>query len=421
MIRTGSSTRFATTLLASLLTIAAAGHAQVFDLEKDQVQLASVDGFWRFHTGDDAYGKLGWAKPSFDDSQWTLLRSDRSWTSQGYRIDSGVAWYRFKVLLPQPSRSRQWQDLGILIPRIHSSYQIFVDGELIGSFGKMPPHGEYFIGFDQIFPLSPAKTPSARELSIAIRVWQMGWFDQVGGPEGATTVGTLGALKGLKTADDQARFWALTSGNALMLMNLVAAFAGFFLFWMRPADREYLWFGLYELLTGVQHLCLDWVIFYPTDWKREWLLNDCLATASWLFFLVFVFKILNGRRNWLFWAAVGTEVATMAGTAASLAEWISWNQWRIGALVCLIPYFACILSLLYQRARQGVADAQLMFAPVAVCYFTWFSTFVLGILYAHGQTWVGRAFGWLFQLSRWPFPFSIQDVTDMLMPLAVLA
>jgi hypothetical protein len=62
-----------------------------------------------------------------------------------------------------------------------------------------------------------------------------------------------------------------------------------------------------------------------------------------------------------------------------------------------------------------------MFAPVAVCYFTWFSTFVLGILYAHGQTWVGRDFGWLFQLSRWPFPFSIQDVTDMLMLLAVLA
>jgi hypothetical protein len=144
-------------------------------------------------------------------------------------------------------------------------------------------------------------------------------------------------------------------------------------------------------------------------------------TASWLFFLVFVFKILNGQRNWLFWAAVGTEVATLAGTAASFAELISWNQWRIGALVCLIPYFACILFLLYRKARQGVPDAQLMFAPVAVCYGSWFAIFLLGILNSHGQTWVGRDFGWLFQLSRWPFPFSFQDIADMLMLLAVLA
>ena len=111
----------------------------------------------------------------------------------------------------------------------------------------------------------------------------------------------------------------------------------------------------------------------------------------------------------------------MAGTEAFLAEWISWDRWRIGALVCLIPYFVCILLLLYQRARQGVADAQLMIAPVALCYVSWFATFTLGVLNAQGQAWIGRDFGWLFRLSRWPFPFSFQDVADMLMLLAVLA
>jgi hypothetical protein len=231
----------------------------------------------------------------------------------------------------------------------------------------------------------------------------------------------MDALKALKTQNDWGRFWSLTSGNALMLMNLVAGFAGFFLFWMRPSDREYLWFGLYELLTGVQHLCTDWVMFYPTDWKPIYLLDDCLATASWLFFLVFVFRILNGHRNWLFWAAVGTEVATLAGILASLAEWISWGQWRICAVVILVPYFVCILSLLYRRARQGVPDAQLMLVPVAICYAGWFAVLVLSILNANGQTWVLRYFGWLFQLSRWPFPFSFQDVADVLMLLAVFA
>jgi len=377
----------------------------------------SLDGQLRFHLGDDPDGKLGWADPAFDDSQWALLGSNSTWGEQGYRDYSGFAWYRFKVILPAQS-----EHFGILIPRLRTSYEVFGEGKPVGHFGGIPPHGRYVIGFDQIFPIPTDSSSAGHPIVIAIRVWNMDWLARFGGGlEGAPTIGEMDALKALKTQKDWERFWSVTAGNALMLMNLVAAFAGFFLFWMRPADREYLWFGLYELLTGVQHLCTDWVMFYPTGWKTDWLLDDCLATASWLFFLVFLFRILNGRRNWLFWAAVGTEVATMAGTAASLAEWISWNQWRIGALVCLIPYFVCILSLLYQRARQGVADAQLMFAPVAVCYFTWFSTFVLGILYAHGQTWVGRAFGWLFQLSRWPFPFSIQDVTDMLMLLAVLA
>ena len=421
MIRTGSSIRFATTLLASLLTIAASGHAQVFDLEKDHVRLASVNGLWRFHTGDDADGKLGWAKPTFDDSHWALLRSDRSWTSQGYRDYSRVAWYRFKVLLPETNGATQYEHLGILIPRIHSSYQIFVDGELIGSFGKMPPHGEYFIGFDQIFPLSPGKTPSGRELSIAIRVWQMGWFDQVGGPEGAATVGEPGALEDLKTEDDRANFWSITSGNALMLMNMVAAFAGFFLFWMRPADREYLWFALYELLTGIEHLCIDWAMFYPTSWSGLRLVDACLSAASWPLFLVFVFRILNGRRNWFFWAGVGTAPAIVLVNLATLAQWLSINQCRDISALCLIPYLVCILALLYRSARQGVPDAQLMIVPVAICYISWYMYILLVIIAASGQGWVDRDFEWFFQLSRWPFPFSFQDVADMVMLLGVMA
>ncbi len=393
------------------------GRAQVFDFEHSHAESLSLDGEWRFHPGDDADGKLGWANPAFDDSRWALLGSSRTWNEQGYKGYSGFAWYRFKVIVPAQS-----QRLGILIPQLRTSYEVYADGKLVGKFGGVPPQGRYIVGFDRIFPIPIDRSSASQTITIAIRVWSMDWLSHLGGgPSGAPTIGEMGALKAIKTQNDWGRFWALASGNALMLMNLVAAFAGFFLFWMRPADREYLWFGLYELLTGVQHLCLDWVIFYPTDWKREWLLNDFLAVASWLFFLVFVFRILNGRRNWLFWAAVGTEAATLAGTAASLAEWISWYQWRIGWVICLIPYFACILTLLYRRARQGVADAQLMLVPVAICYVSWFTTVVLAVLNSQGQTWAGSNAGWLFQLSRWPFPYSVQDVADAVMLLAVLA
>ena len=418
-----TATKLAEVFLALLFIVAASGtQAQIFDFENSHSQTMSLDGQWRFHLGDDPDGKLGWADPAFDDSHWTLLRSSRSWIDQGYKGYSGFAWYRFTVIAgPENGRSRN-EHLGILIPRLLTSYEIFANGKLVGQFGGIPPHGRYLVGYDQIFPIPMDGTSDGHSIVIAIRVWNMSWLARLGGgPLGAPTIGEMDALKAVKTQNDWGRFWSITSGNALMLMNLVAGFAGFFLFWMRPSDREYLWFGVYELLTGVQHLCTDWVTFYPTTWKTAWQLDDFLATTSWLFFLIFVFWILNGRRNWLFWAAVGTEVATSAGSWISQAELISWDHWRICAMVFLIPYFACILSLLYRRARQGVADAQLMFVPVAVCYVSWFATLMLAILNAHGEAWVLRDFGWLFQLSRWPFPFSFQDVADMLMLLAVLA
>jgi hypothetical protein len=115
-------------------------------------------------------------------------------------------------------------------------------------------------------------------------------------------------------------------------------------------------------------LLTDWQVFRPTGWKGDFLLGQCLASASWLFFLLFVFRILNGRRNWVFWAAIGTVVATLPASVAVIVQWISFDQWLIGRAVYMILYFACILSLLYRRARQGVPDAQLMLVPVAICY-----------------------------------------------------
>jgi hypothetical protein len=415
-VRTSTSLR--TTLLVVLLMAAAYGvQAQVFDLRNSHAPTNSLDGLWRFHLGDDPQGALGWADPAFDDSKWPLLRTDLNWRVQGYKDDSGFAWYRFKVILPETQKP-----LAISIPRLRTSYQIFADGKLIGQFGGMPPHGKYIIGFDRIFPLPPEGRSSGDVLTIAIRVWNMGWLDNAGvGPEATPDIGEMDALQDLKTQHARFRFWSLSSGNALMLMNLLAAFAGFFLFWMRRADREYLWFAFYELLTGAQHLLTDREMFYPSAWKPGFLLGQCLAGASWLFFLLFVFRILNGRRNWFFWAAVGTLVANVLASVAVPAQWINYEQWVIGRVAYMIPYFACILALLYRRARQGVPDAQLMVVPVAICYISWFTELVLIALAVSGQSWVGRDFQRFFELSQWPFPFSFQDVADMLMLLAVLA
>jgi sigma-B regulation protein RsbU (phosphoserine phosphatase) len=389
-----------------------------FNFDRDREPIISLNGVWRFHPGDDPDGKLGWAKPDFDDSSWPLLRSNTGWGEQGYKGYSGFAWYRFKVLLPD--EHRRW---AISLPRLLTSYQIFADNRLIGQFGGMPPHAQYVVGFDQIFAL-PADLPSpGHAVTFAIRVWHWPVFAKgvSGGPTSTTRVGEINALGTLQTYDAWGRFWSSSSGNVLMLMNLLAAFVGLFLFWMRPQDREYLWFGIYELLTGLDHLIIDYYRFHPTpEWTIFWV-DAVLSAASWFLFLLFIFTILNGRKNWLFWAAVATEVVTVLAQLALMMGWIAPAQFDLIWALALVPYFCCILILLYQKATQGVADAQLMLLPVAFCYLCWLTRILLNASGQSGHTRVYSDLHWFFEVSRRPFPFSVNDLADMFMLVAVVA
>ncbi len=376
---------------------------------------------WRFHPGDDPDGKLGWANPGFDDSLWPLLRSNIGWGEQGYKGYTGFAWYRFKVVLPKDPRP--W---AISVPRLLTSYQIFAEGRLIGQFGGLPPHAQYVVGYDQIFPL-PADLPSpvlpGHTVTFAIRVWQWPRLPKgvSGGPTSTTRVGEIDALRRQQTYEAWGRFWSSSSGNMLMMMNLLAAFAGLFLFSMRQKDREYLWFGLYELLTGLDHLIVDYYHFYSAPESIIWWLDVTFSATSWFLFLLFIFTILNGRKNWLFWAAVGTEVVTILAQLTFMMGWIGLLQFDLIWALALVPYFYSILRLLYLRAKQGVADAQLMLLPVGLCYLCWFARIVLGALAGSGHAGVYGNFRWFFEVSRRPFPFSINNLADMFMLIAVVA
>jgi Stage II sporulation protein E (SpoIIE) len=389
-----------------------------FNFDRDREPITSLNGVWRFHPGDDPDGKLGWAKPDFDDSNWPLLRSNTGWGEQGYKGYTGFAWYRFKVLLPK--ERGQW---AISLPRLLTSYQVFADNRLVGQFGGMPPHAEYIVGFDQVFALPPDLSKPGHAVTFAIRVWHWPLFPKgvSGGPTSTTRVGELDALKTQQIYEAWGRFWSSSAGNVLMLMNLMAAFAGLFLFSMRPQDRWYLWFGIYELLTGLDHLIIDYARFHPTpEWIFFWL-DLAFSAASWFLFLLFIFTLLKGRKNWLFWSAVATEVVTTLGHIAFMMNWISLVRFELIWALALIPYFCCILLLLYQQASRGVADAQLMLVPVGICYLCWLARILLRAVGESGHTWVYTNLHWFFEISRRPFPFSINDLADMLMLVAVVA
>ena len=103
----------------------------------------ALDGPWRFHIGDNPQ----WSDPNFNDSSWETtnvgVAADSydpnmgtpgfvpGWTGKGHPGYSGFAWYRIRVHLTGADAP-----LALLAPSdVDDSYQIFVNGRLVGSFG----------------------------------------------------------------------------------------------------------------------------------------------------------------------------------------------------------------------------------------------------------------------------------------------
>src|SRR5271157_3057905 len=64
----------------------------------------SLDGPWRFQTGDDPR----WADPGFDDSAWPTVTLSQPLTDAGIEPYSGYAWYRLRL---QPAQISQFSNL----------------------------------------------------------------------------------------------------------------------------------------------------------------------------------------------------------------------------------------------------------------------------------------------------------------------
>lgn len=102
-----------------------------------------LTGPWKFHIGDNPQ----WADPNFDDSSWETMSLGSQegsfdpnqgtqgfvpgWTGKGHPGYSGYAWYRIRIRLSGADGA-----LALLgSTDVDDSYQIFVNGQLIGSFG----------------------------------------------------------------------------------------------------------------------------------------------------------------------------------------------------------------------------------------------------------------------------------------------
>src|ERR1035438_7596834 len=304
-------------LALSVLPLARAQAAlgPVFDMEQSRVQMAELKGLLRFQTGDDPGGKLGWAKPGFDDSSWKLLSPDQSTADQGYKGFSGMAWYRFHVVLPA-----HHAPLALYVPVNGENYQLFANGRLIGQFGSPPqqerayqaaPSGALYTDTTpgQVIPLPADIAARSSSVVVAIRFWTWSGFAFFAGPPPAITIGDASLLNDQFQLKQNHWFWSLSAYNVLLLGNLLAAFAGLGLFLLRRGEREYLWFAAVELLNAA--LCAKTIfpVFHPVWYQPYESLNMLLMFSLYGICLPMFFEtILKEPRGRLFWGAMVSQL-----------------------------------------------------------------------------------------------------------------
>jgi hypothetical protein len=286
-------------------------------------------GPWRFHTGDD----MTWAQTAFDDSAWDTMdltpaagSADASvgisgslpgWTARGYPDHSGYAWYRLQIDVASTNRR-----LALKMPEgADDAYQIYVNGQKIGEFGKFTEHHvTAYSTLPQAFRMP--KDLEGGKITIAIRMWMDSATPfnspDAGGLHGPPILGyasVIGALVRLDY-DDIAHY--LGSGfleTLILIMALVMALA---LFWLDREEKAYLWLSMVCLVTLLGNAIVLLVNFTPSIGQTLGvILVDVILTpvriGMWLLFWGYWFRLwrINLLHRFV-WTLVGVLVV---GTA----------------------------------------------------------------------------------------------------------
>jgi hypothetical protein len=267
-----------------------------------------LDGTWQFHPGDD----LRWKSPSFDDSAWEPIDVSSSWGSQNHPAYTGFAWYRRHIKVETVDGGNS--TYALLIPPIDDAYQVYWNGVLIGSSGKLPPHPRwYYTSSQRTFVV-----PSVGTDTIAIRVWKS--------PLLFVDPGTLGGFKGeglplLGDADSIAAEVAAIDAHPaqqflydytlMVLYGFVTLLS--LLLWSRNRPAKlFLWLAIFTI-TPVALSILRGVfpVQIPISYAWGWALNQPLYALNHIslwFLLVWLLRLNSNRRlvRWTWALAIAT-------------------------------------------------------------------------------------------------------------------
>ena len=136
---------------------------------------------WKFKTGDEP----AWATPGFDDSGWETIQAGLDWEKQGYPTYDGFAWYRQKINIPSSikEKAKEMGGLVLYLGRIDDADVTYLNGQLLGQTGGMPPDYVTEYGALRKYTIKVSQVLWDQENTLAVRVFDGGGGGGIiGGP-----------------------------------------------------------------------------------------------------------------------------------------------------------------------------------------------------------------------------------------------
>lgn len=406
--------RFPLLALSFAFLLCAASAQQTVTLGTATVAL---NGPWKFHTGDN----MAWAQPDYDDSAWdkmdlTLPHGSHDpnggssgwipgWTSLGYKDYSGYAWYRLRVNIQNGQSA-----LALQMPeQVDDAYQVYVNGQLIGQFGRFTAHGVTFYA-TQPRALSLPETVRNGAATVAVRMWMSADTPlNQHGAGGLHEPPILGQTSIVQALTDL--YWyrlehASFSTFLSVAINVLALLVAFALFWLDRSELAYLWLGVQctqSLLYGIFVLVETY-----TTWMSGTALNllltavlgplgNGLVVIFWATWFRTARIVLLRRAVWSIVALLGVAVAMTRAPLFGNVVPVHADTWLmplIGILEALLALL--LLRVTYLGIRRDRVEGLLALAPVLLVVVSWYGARALYAL--HVQTYF-YIFGIAFPLA----------------------
>ncbi|MGH7654094.1 MAG: glycoside hydrolase [Gemmatimonadaceae bacterium] len=367
----------------------------VVDVSIGQASVA-LNGPWKFRTGDDPH----WADADLDDSSWETVGLTPAkgahdgdvglsgyvagWGSRGHPRYSGYAWYRMRIRV----NVRAADTLALAgPPAVDDAYQLFVDGNLLGSagdFSRAKPV-QYSIQ-PRVFrlPSTSATGDSIQTHVIAFRVWM-----SPGTALGAADAGGIHiapALGEIRAIDARYRLqWLQTVTGYIVdviepVMFIVLAIMVAMLMSSDRSGAARFWLAGALVCTALARVnqatffWMQWESIRVFDVVRNVILTP-LVLAAWTMAWREWFRVYHAR--WFQRTVFGLTVLYLAAELVTR----SWMAPAIGpvlahgghvmATAVRVAFVALWSLILYAGARRRAADsliaiAAASFAAIAV-------------------------------------------------------
>jgi len=334
-------------------------------------QPISLNGPWRFHTGDNP----SWAMPEYNDSKWELVDLTPTagahdgdvgltnyvsgWQAREHKGYTGFAWYRLRVPVPQHSQE-PWVLAGPAAA--DDIYQIFADGKLLGGIGDFSGANPSIYAIQPKFFTLPVTATDS--MTVAIRVWAgpqiIAGDPTSGGVRIAPITGTKTAVYPLYHKQWMQTFWGYVVDAVEPLLFLILAVLA--LRWYRY-HPFYSWLAVSLILAGLvraSQVFYFWGQWESLDfyyWSKEifWLpLSTCAWLITWIYWYELKPRWLKPTVALLCFAYIATRAIsdvwqyhTINPNAATYSHIIHWV--RIALLILMI---AIVIMGVMRQKRQ---------------------------------------------------------------------